>query len=98
MKWKLLISRPAASDIREARRWYNRCQSGLGKDFTKSVNETLEFIRLHPTNIAKTHGEIRVSLIRRFPYLVAYRIFGDRIVVIAVCHTHRDPSGWQSRD
>ena len=39
----------------------------------------------------------RRGLTRRFPYGVYYRDFPDRVEVVAVYHTSRDPSGWQTR-
>jgi hypothetical protein len=35
--------------------------------------------------------------LNRFPYAVYYRELPDRIRVLAVSRTSRDPSGWQSR-
>jgi plasmid stabilization system protein ParE len=40
---------------------------------------------------------VRCALVRRFPYAVYYRVEPERIVVIAVFHTKRDPGVWQSR-
>ena len=38
----------------------------------------------------------RVKL-RRFPYLIYYRLSSDLIEVIAVFHGSRDPKLWQER-
>jgi len=39
-----------------------------------------------------------VSLLpRRFPYGIYYRVYADRVEVIAVQHSRRDPADWQSR-
>ena len=42
-------------------------------------------------------ADIREGALTRFPYVVYYRVLADRIRVLAVYHTSRDPSGWQSR-
>ena len=40
----------------------------------------------------------RTSLrIRRFPYVIHYRIEGEMIVVFAIMFGGRDPSAWQER-
>ncbi len=36
-------------------------------------------------------------MVRRFPYVVYYRIQGGRVSILAIQHGARDPSAWQSR-
>jgi plasmid stabilization system protein ParE len=42
-------------------------------------------------------GDIRKAVVTKFPYCVFYRELSDRVEVIAVFHTSRDPSVWQQR-
>jgi toxin ParE1/3/4 len=42
------------------------------------------------------HGT-RAYLLRRFPYIVAYRIAEHRVEVLAVAHGHRKPGYWSDR-
>ena len=42
-------------------------------------------------------ADIRKGVVRRFPYCVFYRPHPDRVEVIAVFHSSRDPSIWQRR-
>ena len=51
----------------------------------------------HPELHAAIYKEVRRSFIHQFPYAVFYRVEEDRVVVIAVMHTRRDPGRWQSR-
>ncbi len=41
--------------------------------------------------------DVREAPVPRFPYCIYYRVKLDRVVVIAVVHTARDPSVWQGR-
>jgi toxin ParE1/3/4 len=41
--------------------------------------------------------EVRRGKLRRFPYLIYYRVLSDRSEVIAVLHSSRDPKLWQER-
>jgi plasmid stabilization system protein ParE len=50
-----------------------------------------------PEMYAKAFADLRVAIIRRFPYLVVYRIDEDQITIIAIYHAHRNPRGWQKR-
>ena len=38
--------------------------------------------------------DIRASRLRRFPYIVYYRVLSDRVEVLAVLHGRRDSSAW----
>jgi plasmid stabilization system protein ParE len=41
--------------------------------------------------------DVRRAKLRRFPYLVYYRVFTDRIEVLGVLHGGQDPQVWQRR-
>jgi toxin ParE1/3/4 len=41
--------------------------------------------------------DIRKAVVRRFSYCVFDRAHPDRVEVVAVFHTSRDPSVWQGR-
>jgi plasmid stabilization system protein ParE len=40
---------------------------------------------------------VRAARLRRFTYVVYYRVHDDRVEVLAVMHGSRDASGWQAR-
>lgn len=40
---------------------------------------------------------VRMALVRRFPYVILYRVEATRIVVVSVFHTSRDPKIWRRR-
>jgi hypothetical protein len=89
---------PAVRDeIDDAHDWYERRIAGLGGDFLNEVQRVLGEITANPARYGFVDGDIRAGLLNRFPYAVYYRVLADRIRVLAVYHTARDPSGWQSR-
>ena len=42
-------------------------------------------------------GDIRRGKLRKFPYVVYYRVLVDRIEVIALLHGSRDQNSWKDR-
>jgi plasmid stabilization system protein ParE len=84
-------------EIDDAHRWYERQCSGLGDDFLDEVQRVLAEIIANPARYGFADADIREGLLTRFPYAVYYRVLPDRIRVLAVYHTSRDPSGWQVR-
>ena len=81
----------------DAHDWYERRRPGLGADFLDEVQRVLGEIAANPARYGFAHNDVREGLLNRFPYAVYYRELPDRIRVLAVYHTSRDPSGWQSR-
>ena len=89
---------PAVRDeIDDAHDWYEQRRPGLGGDFLDEVQRVLAEIRANPARYGFADRDIREGLLKRFPYAVYYRVLADRIRVLAVFHTARNPSRWQSR-
>ena len=93
-----LVFRPVAqTEFDEAAVWDEGQRAGLGSDFVTEVQQVLDTIANHPERYPIASGDVREALVSRFPYCVYYRVKPDRVVVIAVFHTSRDPSVWQGR-
>jgi len=97
MSLPLVFHPDVQREVDEAYRWYEQKRSGLGDDFLAAIEEVFNRLRAMPVIHQVIYRDVRRSLPRRFPYAVYYRIHADRVEVIAVQHTSRDPSGWQSR-
>jgi toxin ParE1/3/4 len=87
----------AKADLLETRDWYERQEDGLAGAFADSVEETLDRIEAMPQMYAVVFRDVRRGKLRRFPYLIYYRVLLDRIEVIAALHASRDPKLWQER-
>ena len=92
------VFRPEAqADLLQTRDWYERQQTGLGEVFWRAVDEAVIRIEAMPQMYAMVFRDVRRGKLRRFPYLIYYRVLSDRIEVIAVLHGSRDPKLWQER-
>lgn len=92
MSASVILTELAREEIREARRWYSSIDPGLGRDFARSIRASLDRISDFPeSNPVVAHG-FRKALVRRFPYLILYRIEGGRALVVACFHAHRNRS------
>ena len=87
----------AKDDIDAAYVAYERVSSGLGEQFLEMLRLLLQRIADSPSLYGNVTKEIRAAPLRRFPYVVYYRVETDRIVVIAVQHGRRSSRSWQSR-
>ncbi|MFN8854743.1 MAG: type II toxin-antitoxin system RelE/ParE family toxin [Planctomycetaceae bacterium] len=85
------------AELAHSHDWYERRQPGLGGEFLDELHRVLEQIAANPACYGFVQDGIRVGLLTRFPFAVFYRLLPDRIRVLAIFHTARDSSGWQSR-
>ena len=77
--------------------WYERQRAGLGVDFASHVQAALDLIASVPESFPLRAENVRRALVQRFSYAVYFRPEDDQIVVLAIVHTSRDASVWQSR-
>ncbi len=89
---KRVIFRPEARrDALEAYRWYEAQTPGLGGEFREELEATITGICDAPTAFPVMLRDTRRARLRRFPYGVFFREYGEAIVVVAVFHGRRDP-------
>ncbi len=93
-----VVLRPEASrDAEEARDHLESQRAGQGQAFLDRLNETLARIGAMPEMYGVVWQTVRAARLRRFTYVVYYRVHDDRVEVLAVMHGNRDASAWQSR-
>jgi len=87
----------AEADVLETRDWYEQQQHGLGDSFRDSLDQMVVGIQTMLQMYAEVLRDVRRGKLRRFPYVIYYRVLSNRIEVIAVLHGSRDPRLWQER-
>jgi len=93
-----ILFRPEAEDeLIDAIDWYEVRSPGLGSELLRCFDACLERVIRQPESYPVLHRETRMALVRRFPYLILYRITDEGISVIGVFHAKRDPKIWQAR-
>ena len=93
-----MIVRPEAeAELIEAVEWYEARSPGLGADLLRCVDTSIEKIVRQPESYPLVHRSTRMAIVRRFPYLVLFRVSGQTITLIAVFHAKRDPKIWKGR-
>jgi plasmid stabilization system protein ParE len=93
-----VILRPEArKEYDSAFDYYESQRAGLGPAFAARVQAVISRIGRNPKMHGIARGEVRKAVVKKFPYCIYYRELADRVEVIAVFHTSRDPSVWQER-
>ena len=88
----------AEVDIQEARDQFEAVRNGLGNQFLARVREVLARIEKIPELHGKVWEDVRAARLKQFRYVVYFIVLANRVEVLAVLHSARDPSAWQSRE
>lgn len=93
----------AQAELRDAALWYDERRRGLGNEFVSEVmrilTKTGEAPALFPSwpGMSTRVPIIRQAIVQRFPYLVAFEVHEQHIVVLAIAHSKRRPLYWLER-
>ncbi len=97
MNYSIIIRPEAEDDLIDVYNWYEEQSRGLGMDFLRCIDASLNSIQHYPEMYQKIHKNIRRTFIRRFPYGIFYLVDEDKIVILAILHVKRDPKLWKKR-
>ena len=87
----------AASELLETTGWYARRSRAVASRFVTEIELALSRIADAPRRWPELDDKHRKFLVRHFPYLLIYRIVGERVWIMAAAHAHRRPGYWRDR-
>src|SRR3954464_11429549 len=87
----------AMADFREARAWYSQRSPNVAANFAAEVAQASRIILESPKRWPRFKRGTRRYILRQFPYLVVYRVFDDRVVIVAYQHGMRRSGFWRAR-
>jgi plasmid stabilization system protein ParE len=77
--------------------WYARRSSRAAQRFVEELEVAVAAIAEAPDRWPRFDRETRRVILRRFPYIVIYRVLPDRVEILAVAHGRRRPGYWRGR-
>jgi plasmid stabilization system protein ParE len=90
--------RLAAAEYRSARDWYRQSSPAAFQRFRIEFKRVVQRIAAAPNQGAIFRGPYRWMRLRRFPYLLYYRLLpANMVLVYAVAHSRRRPGYWLHR-
>lgn len=87
----MIINPYAEADLKIASDWYAFQKAGLDLEFIDEIEKSLERIQQNPQQFPVVRRQIRMSIVKRFPYGIYFYVAGDTINVFAVFHFSRNP-------
>ena len=92
MKRGFVLRRIAEREFDDSIAFYEGRHKGLGQEFRASIEQHFQRIADNPEGFPKIRGEVRRAVVlRRFPFVIHFLIETDRIVILSVFHTSREP-------
>lgn len=94
---QIVFRKQARLEFDEAGDWYEKERPGLGSEFLAEIQLLLQCIASNPEQFPMLYRDVRKAVARRFPYCVYFRKRNQRIIVLAVFHSARNPAVWKQR-
>ena len=92
MSFVVQVRRAAELDMAQAQGWYEQQQAGLGAAFLSEVAAVISRLAETPLIYAAVHREVRRAVLRRFPYLLWYRVTGNTVRILACTQGSQNPA------
>ena len=87
----------AIIELEEAAAYYRGKPERLSLDLRDEIERALRYLTAFPKAAKPVDPIHRGYKLRRFPYLLIYRIENDGLVIVAVAHTARKQDYWRGR-
>ena len=92
------LSPEAEADAEQHAQWYDEQSPGLRGPFLDAVQSALEVIDGAPLSFQRVkRAHARRFVMRRFPFLLIYKVDDEIISVVAIVHVRRRPAYWRTR-
>lgn len=88
---KIKFSFEAKKEFIDSAKFYESRRYGLGKIFEKEIRKQVGFIQHNPKSAELKYKDIRVLVIKTFPFTIHYKIEKEYIVIVAIFHSSRNP-------
>lgn len=93
----VILTPAAEEDIRIACAWYDSKKADLSDEFVAAISSEFDRIAEFPFAFAIAYRGLRLSPVKRFPYVICYRIDDAMIKIFAVFHGSQRSATWKSR-
>lgn len=89
--YSVIIDQEAKIDLNDAALWYELRSTGLGDKFLSAFLNVIDYLEVHAHTYAVIEDDFRQAIMKRYPFVVVYRVIDSEVRIIAVFHTSRNP-------
>lgn len=91
MSFQIIFQQEALADVQDTYDWYEDQLPGLGEDFLNELNTVFEKLKQNPQYYGYIFDEFRDIRLKRFPYLVVFKIVSRKVYINSVKHSKQSP-------
>jgi ParE toxin of type II toxin-antitoxin system, parDE len=91
MSDKIVFRDKALKELYQAFWWYEDRKEGLGELFFDEINSCLVVLKTNANSFQLKYKKFHQLPIKKFPYVILYKIYSSEIVIYGVFHTSRNP-------
>lgn len=91
-EYSTLIEDDAKPDIADAFDWYSQISTALGDRFLNEIKNVLDYIAMHPEMFKPAYAHYRQAPLKKFPFVILYKIDAKHIKIYRVFPTRMDQS------
>ncbi len=89
--YKLVIKPQAADILKEAYKWYEERQLGLGDRLVAEIFKYYDLLESNALLYRKVRRNYRELVCNTFPYIIIYEVVENEVIVYSVFHTSQSP-------
>jgi ParE toxin of type II toxin-antitoxin system, parDE len=91
LAFQIYFQEEAIIDIQDTYYWYESQLKNLGEEFLDELNAVLEKLKTNPQYFGYSFDEFRDARLKRFPYLIVYKIERNKVYINSIKHIRRKP-------
>ena len=93
MKYNILFSPSALSDLKEVKRYYHQVSERLSERFTYYFDDRISRLQITPLAGPIRFGRVRCTKLYKFPYLLYYEVneISREIIILRILHGRQKP-------
>lgn len=96
-QYKIELSSEAEDDFEKSYEFYATENEKTADNYYKEVDNSLKKIANSPQLYPKVHRNVRKYVIKKFPFIIYYKVTNLVIRIIAIFHASRNPEIWKNR-
>lgn len=96
--FEIELSDDAEIDLDNSFEFYKQDNPNVANTFFKEVDLSFKKIKENPESFPIIGLSIRKYVLKKFPFIVYYKIDKYTIQIIAIFHTSRNPEIWRRRN
>jgi hypothetical protein len=91
MPLKIVFRDKALKEMYQTFWWYEEHKIALGELFLERIDAALIEIKANPESFQQIYKKFRHFPLKKFPFVIVYKIYDTEIVIYALFHTKRSP-------